>query len=110
MKKVLLAILAIIIFALPAFGADVSLKWDAVGGEVTGYNLYMSTDQGVTWLPPVHVGNITEYTYTGVPDTGLCLFRVAAYNVYGETVQTAWGVWYCGDWLPPLAAKGLTIP
>lgn len=109
MKKILLAVLAIIIFTVPAFAADVHLKWDSAQGA-TSYKLYMSTDNGGTWLPPVDVGNVTEYTYTGVPDHGTVLFYAAACNEFGETRQTGWGVWFNGDWLPPLATQGLTIP
>lgn len=109
MKKILLAILAIVLFALPAFGADVSLKWDSMEGA-TGYKLYMSTDQGATWQTPIDVGLVTEYVYTGVPDTGLILFRAAAYNEFGESIRTSSGVWFRGDWAPPLATTGLAVP
>jgi len=108
MKKLFFCILTalMLIFAVNCLAADVLLKWDAAQ-YATGYKLYISADNGVTWDAGIDVGNVTQYTYLGVPDTGLQLFRVSAYNQYGETI-TAWaGSWFNGDWIPPTEALGL---
>lgn len=106
MKKIFL-ILAIILVATSALAADVNLKWDPAEGA-TGYRIYMSADSGATWQAPVDVGNVTEYVYQGVPDSGLILFRVSSYNQNGETVKCQSGCWFRGDWIPPASASGLS--
>jgi len=87
---------------------DVDLRWDASAG-VTGYKIYMSTDNGTSWSVPVDVGNTLNHTYTGVPDIGLILFRVSAYNTQGESIRFWSGAWYCEDWKPVLAPTGTGI-
>lgn len=78
---------------LTAHAADVPLKWDPAQGA-TGYKIYLSQDQGVTWSTPLDVGNVTAFTYTGAPEDKLLLFRSSAYNEGGEAVRTWSGAWY----------------
>jgi len=91
--KILFLSLIFLLFNLPAFGADVVLKWDASTGA-TGYKIHKSIDQGVTWSTAIDVGNVTTYTYTSVEENTLVLFRASAYNAVGESVRTWSGAWY----------------
>jgi len=110
MKKVkVLAIMTMVLmFAVTAFAADVTLKWEA-SAEATGYKVYKSLDTGATWDAGIDVGNVTTYVYIGVEETGLVLFRVSAYNTSGETISTWSGAWYNKLWQPPLSAQGLGV-
>lgn len=108
MKKILAVLAMVLMFCGSALAADVELKWQAAA-LATGYKIYQSTDTGATWDAGVDVGNVTEYTLTGVPDTGLVMWRLSAYNAYGETITSWQGGWYCGDWMPPQAAVGLSV-
>jgi len=89
-----------------SFAADVLLKWEAAQ-FASGYKIYRSIDTGATWDAGTDVGDVLEYTYTGVPDSGLNMFRISVYNSYGETVTSWAGAWYNGDWSPPTNALGL---
>lgn len=106
MRALLFAFL--LLSALPAAAADVSLSWDA-SADAAGYKIYVSADNGATWDAGTDVGNVTGHTYPGVPEDGLILFRVGAYNSQGETIRYEAGAWYNGAWTPPLAASGLGI-
>jgi hypothetical protein len=100
-------VLAIVLFfAGLALGADATLKWDPSEGA-TGYKIYQSTDQGATWDAGVDVGNVTEYLYQGIPDTGLVMFRASAYNASGESIKYGSGCWYNGSFAPPEQPSGL---
>lgn len=102
-------LIGLCLFLAPAcFAADNNLAWDAVTGA-TGYKLQISIDGGVTWGEIRDVGNVTTFTWTGTPDTGLILWRVAAYNATGESWQTKQGAWYCGTWTLPPQATGLGV-
>ena len=99
MKKVLFVLVSflIVLFASSVYAADVNLTWDVSSGA-TGYKIYQTVDNGLTWDAGVDVGNVTVYTKTAVPDSGLVLFRVSAYNAQGEAVRSWSGAWYNGDW------------
>ena len=100
--------LIMMIVASIAHSADVNLSWDASAGA-TGYKVYMSTDQGLTWGGVQDVGNVIVYTYLAIPNTGLILFRVSAYNAQDENIRTDAGAWYNGDWVPPVVPSGIGI-
>ena len=106
MKKLFLIVAVLsFIFGCTVFAnaAEVKLAWDANSEtDLAGYKVYMSTDQGATWTAGVDVGNITAHTYPDVPDTGLILFRVSAYDANNETIRYEAGAWYCKDFLPVL--------
>jgi hypothetical protein len=53
------------------------------------------------------VGNVTEYTWADVPDSGMTLFRVGAYNAKGEAIRFDAGAWHNLDWAPPRRPGGL---
>jgi len=108
MKKILAVLAMVLMFTGTVFAADVQLKWE-VAADATGYNIYKSLDNGATWDTGIDVGNVTEYIYTGVEETGLVLFKVSAYNAVGETVSDWSGAWYNKLWMPPLSAQGLGV-
>ena len=91
-----------------ATAADVELQWNSAV-LADGYNIYYSTDLGVSWSAAIDVGNVLTYTVPDIPDTGIVLFRIGAYNEYDETVISWQGVFYCGEWMPPGHASGLYI-
>lgn len=77
MKKLAL-IIALIVWALPSFAGEVTLRWDAnTEPDLAGYKLYYKidgpgepydgtiSDQGPS---PIDVGNTTQFTITGLPD------------------------------------------
>jgi len=108
MKRLLIAVLMVFLWAGAVMAADVTLKWEA-SSDATGYMIYKSLDTGATWDAGVDVGNVTEYSYTGVEETGLVMFRVSAYNAFGEAISFWSGAWYNKLWMPPLSAQGLGV-
>jgi len=84
--KLFLMVIGLFLFLLsPALAADVRLDWDAVI-NATGYKLAVSYDMGATWSTPIDAGATKPFTFTGVPEDRLVLFKVAAYN----TAETVW--------------------
>jgi hypothetical protein len=83
---VLIITICMLIGTYFAHAADVKLDWDASEGA-TGYKIAMSLDLGVTWLTPLDMKMVKPYTYTGVPEDKLVLFKIAAYNANSES----WG-------------------
>jgi hypothetical protein len=58
--------LILFLFASSAFAADVTVAWDAPSGPVPdGYKIHVGTAAGV-YGTPVDVGNVTQYTVTGL--------------------------------------------
>ena len=111
MKKVLFALLFVLIPVF-AFGASITVKWDAVTSTpaVTGYRIYQSIDDGITWTLNTPVGNVLTATIT-VPDTGLVILRIGAVNSAGESIRYTAGAWYKGNMAaPPPVTAGLAIP
>jgi len=106
--KTLLTALAILLTTATCFAADVKLTWDP-SQNATGYRVYMSTDRGQTWDAGVDVGNTTTHTYIGVPDIGLILFRVSAYNSQANSIRYNAGAWYCAEWVPPTVPTGTGV-
>jgi hypothetical protein len=83
MKQTIIFMLVILLLATNAWSADVKLDWDSVSGA-TGYKIQMSLDNGVTWQTAVDAKLVKPYTYLGVPEDKLVVFRVASYNAVGE--------------------------
>lgn len=108
MKRLLLIAAMIMFFATTVFAVDATLNWDISEGS-TGYKIYKSLDSGITWDAGIDVGNVLTYLYTGIEETGLVIFRVSAYNGFGETINYWSGAWFNYLWLPPLASQGLGI-
>jgi hypothetical protein len=88
-------LVAIAFFSTPVNAADVTLRWDPAAGA-TGYKIYSSSDNGVTWSTPVDVANVTQKNLTSQPDNVLILYKVSAYNATSETVAHWMGAWYDG--------------
>ena len=109
MKRVIFTTVALILMATSAWAADVPLAWDAVQGA-SGYKIQMSTNSGASWSTAKDAGANATYTWTGAPDTGLCLFRVSAYNAQGEAIRTNAGAWFNGSWTVPRQPGGLGVP
>lgn len=98
-----------------AWAADCVFSWRAVQGA-TGYELEYSADGGTTWTGRKSTGPLTpdaqgevSWTYTGVPETGLLLFRVSAVNASGKAVRTESGAWYNHLWKPLGSPSGGAI-
>ena len=110
MKKLLgfIVLLAIVFVAAPVWAADINLRWDAVT-DATGYRMYRSVDSGVTWTMVQEVGDVTTVALTGQPDTGIVLYRVAAFNANGEAIRSWSGAWYNNEWKPPADPGGAGI-
>jgi hypothetical protein len=107
MKK-LIVIGLILLFPTSCFAADVVLRWDASIGA-TGYKIYKSEDNGVTWGTGLDVGNVTTHTYTNVIETKLVLFRISAYNASVESIRLWSGAWYDHRLKPVMAPTGAGI-
>lgn len=96
-RGIILLITSLFLFtALPVMAADVTLQWDAQA-DATGFRIYRSVDAGITWTMAQEVGNVTETTLTGQPDTGIVLYRAAAYNGNGESIRRNAGAWFWND-------------
>lgn len=109
MKRLLIySMIVFLLFTNIALAVDATLAWEVSEGS-TGYKIYKSLDNGVTWDTGIDVGNVTNYLYTGIEETGLVLFRVSAYNTAGDTINYWSGAWFNYLWLPPLSAQGLGI-
>ena len=107
MKKIILLIIAFcFIFTSVAAAANIALQWNE-SATATGYKIYQSTDMGLTWDAGLDVGNVTTHVVPGVPDSGLVLFKVGAYNSNGESIRLWSGAWHNGDWQIP-ADPGVT--
>ena len=107
MKKLItILFMAIMLMAFSVQAADLPMAWDASAGA-TGYKVYVSVDNGATWDAGVDVGNVTTYTYLNVPEDGLILFRVSAYNTSGaEGIRYKRYLAYDGTAGPPPAPTG----
>lgn len=107
----LLGIVLVLVLAWAAGAASITLQWDPSTGA-TGYHLFKSLDNGVTWV------QIADVTGSPLPTTAviqaedgkLVLYRVSAYNANGEAIQYTRGAWYDSALVPPAAAGGLRTP
>ncbi len=99
MKKIILLAIALMFISISAFAADVTLQWDAVIGA-TGYKIYISIDNGVTWPTVKDVGAVTTYVWIGVPDNVMVHFKSSAYKTGSETVAHWMGAWWDSRLMP----------
>ena len=99
MKKLILGLTLglILLYSGQAWAADKVISWDA-SPDATGYKVYVY--DGTAWDTGTDVGGVLTYTVT-IPDTGLVLVRIDAYNANGDSVPNWRGVWYWGDLKPP---------
>lgn len=73
---------------------NVTLNWTAPAtnastggsGAATGYKIYTSTN-GYGFDNPVTLGNVTSYTFAGLPTDAVTYFKVVATNAGGESLQ-----------------------
>ena len=93
MEKYFLILVMVLFLIGSASAADVNMKWDPNPGA-TGYKIQKSIDLGVTWSAPIDVGNVLKYTYVGVEENVLVLFRTFSYNAVGESPAAWFGAWY----------------
>jgi hypothetical protein len=119
MKRLILLILCSIVLLVASIvvvnAADCTFAWKASSGA-TGYYLEYSTDNGVTWVGKKTTGPLTpdsngevSYLYTGIPETGLVIVRVAATNATSEAVRLESGAWYNHQWKPIGAPSGAGV-
>jgi hypothetical protein len=103
----LLCLTLTLLFSLtaPTYAQDVTLEWDAnTEPDLAGYNVYYKTGSsgppyngtGATQgNSPIDVGNITQFTLTGLADGFTYFFVVTAYNTgdvesgYSNEVSTS---------------------
>lgn len=79
MRK-LLAIVVLLVFATVAQAADVTVAWDAnTEPDLDGYKIFYGTVSG-TYLYMVDVGNVLEYTLTGLAEGVEYFFAAKAYD------------------------------
>jgi len=101
-KKLTIAVYVIFsLFIVSAsFAAQVHLAWDPSSGEVSGYRIYYGTSPG-NHPTKVEVGNVTEYTVTGLEEGRTYYFVARAYNDYGESGDSNEVAWTAADTTPP---------
>jgi hypothetical protein len=82
-----------------AFAAQVTLAWDAnTDPAVAGYKLYHGTASR-TYVTPVDVGKVTQYTLTGIEEGRTSYFAVTAYDSNGnESAFSEELAWMPGSW------------
>lgn len=71
--------------AAEALDGAVLVRWSAAGAEdLEGYTLYVSEDGGATWKPGTALGNVLEYTVTGLTNDSEYTFAVTATDKAGN--------------------------
>jgi hypothetical protein len=88
MKKNLLVIsfvlFQLVIFFSNALAAEVTLAWNASGGDPDGYRIHYGTSPG-SYSQTIDVGNLTEYTVSGLQSDVTYYFVTSAYNEFGAS-------------------------
>ena len=88
------------------WAGEIKINWNSEG-QADGYKVYQSTSNGDIWQEILDT-NSTNATLT-MPEHGLVLLRISAYNQNGETIRTSSGIWYNADWMPPDKPKDVGI-
>jgi len=122
-KMVGFLMISLLLTAMSLQAADINVTWTASPGN-PGYKMEYSTDNGTTWSAPKDVGQITPvdyvtasgthllvctYLWKGLPDNGLIIIRVSAYNAVGLATRTDAGAWYNKSWSIPAIPGGVGI-
>jgi len=95
MKLSKISLLIFTIFLLIPFesiAADVTLAWEPSSSQVDGYRIYYGTTEGV-YPDSIDVGNVTQYTVTGLQDDIRYYFVTRAYNADGESDDSNYVSW-----------------
>jgi uncharacterized protein YxeA len=96
MKKVLIGIIMVLVFAVTALAADVTLQWDPNSEpDLAGYKIYYGTASR-TYGGPIDVGNVTQHTVRDLEPGIKYFFAATAYNEDGYesdySNEVMWGV------------------
>ena len=96
MNRILISISMLLLFASLALGQPapvtmlcvsgdtVRLAWDAnPEADLAGYKVFKGLASRTYGTPPVTIGKVTTYTFTGLP-SGTYYFAVTAYNTAGQ--------------------------
>jgi len=111
---ILALILLSLVFWKTAHAEEIRLQWNAnPEPDITCYKVYMGTQVDMATWAWEQVGEVqastTELVYD-VPTNELRLFRVSACDPAGqESIRYNAGVFYCSDWVPPIAPSGTGI-
>ena len=97
-------------FVAVAYATPITLQWDP-SPLATGYHLFKSLDQGVTWVQIADVTGTPPPTSVLIQaeDGKLVLYRASAYNANGESIQYTRGAWFDSLLAPPAAATRLGV-
>jgi len=88
-KSILTIFIILLCFQTSSYAKSVTLQWDANSEpDFAGYKIYYDTDSGALYSgtgavegnSPIDVGNVTEYTLTGLADDEVYFFVVTAYD------------------------------
>ena len=95
----------VLFFSTFSYAAEVTLAWDASSGGPQGYSIYYGTSPGV-FTDSVNVGNVTEYTLSGLQADVTYYFVTRAYNNEGESGnsnEVQW-IYETADTTPPVVS------
>ena len=106
MKKVISTILVTLAISTVVWAGEIEINWKSEG-QANGYKVYQTLDNGNSWQEIIDT-NSTNATLT-MPEHGLVLLRISAYNQSGETIRTSSGIWYNADWNPPEKPKDIGV-
>jgi len=98
-------IFIILLVSTVSYAAEVTMAWNASTGDPDGYRIYFGTSPGV-YTGNVDVGNVTEYTLSGLEADTTYYFVVRAYNDSGESGnsnEVPW-IYETADMEPPVVS------
>ena len=99
-RKTIIFLLGLFISSIFIFSSaqagDVILSWTASTGDVTGYKVYYGRDPG-NYTSNIDVGNVTQYTISGLEEGPTYYFVARAYNDAGESENSNEVSW---SWSP----------
>ena len=106
--KVVFLTLAMLFLILPAaIAAKVGLAWDAnIEPELAGYKIYFGTASG-NYSHSVDVGNVTEYTLTGLEEGVTYYLAATAYDKDGNESDFSKELVHAPGYSKPGIASGL---
>ncbi len=81
---IFIALFQLVICLSNAFAAEVTIAWDPSTGDPDGYRIHYSTVSG-SYNQTIDVGNITEYTVSGLQSDVTYYFVTSAYNETGQS-------------------------